>query len=227
MVRLYFSGLLQGVPLPSNLHSMFLKKIYPPLQQALEEAGLEKAYPFQKKLIGAIKSGGHVVAYADEGEGKSTALAISLIQVLKEEKDDVPRSLYLVLDNEKLDNMMQKFSSLVKHTSLRVIPANTKKNILDQKDDIYFGSDIVVGVPERISELMSIEGINIAEIRYVFIDDASTLMRHSSLSNVNRILQSFPKAQLVFCGKESTDGIERYAENFMNFPSYISDKNDA
>ena len=202
---------------------MFLKKTYPPLQQALEEAGIEKATKFQKSLIGSIKSGSDVVAYGAEGSGKSMALAIALIQLLKEEKDDVPRSIYLVPDNEKLDQMVEVFDQLAKHTNLRIIPVNTRKNILDQKDEIYFGSDIVIGVPDRISELMSIEGINIAEIRYIFIDNASSLMRHSSLSNVNRILQSFPKAQLVFCGKEPTEGIERYSSNFMKFPKKISD----
>ena len=200
---------------------MFLKKIYPPLQQALEEMQLEKANPFQKKLIGKIKSGSDVVAYAEEGGGKSTALAIALLQLLKEEKDDVPRALYLVPDNERLEAMYQLFTPLVKHTSLRIIPVNTKRNILDQKDAVYFGSDVVIGVPERISELMSIEGINISEIRYIVIDDATTLMRHSTLGRIHRILESFPNAQLVFCGNEPTDGIERYAENFMKFPTHI------
>lgn len=200
---------------------MFLKKIYAPLQQGIEKAGLEKANAFQKKLIGRIKSGSDVVAYADEGGGKSTALAIALIQLLKEEKDDVPRALYLVPDNHRLEAMHDLFMMLARHTSLRIIPANTKRNILDQKDEIYFGSDIVIGVPERISELMSIEGINIAEIKHILIDDATTLMRHSALGQIHRILESFPKAQLIFCGQKPTDGIERYAENFMKFPEKV------
>lgn len=200
---------------------MFLKKIYEPLQQAIDEIGLEKATPFQKKLIGRIKSGGDVVTLAEDSAGKTTALFVALIQLLKEEKDDVPRAIFLVTDNEMLEQTFETATALAKNTSLRIVPLNTKRNILDQKDEVYFGSDIIVGVPERVSELMSIEGINVAEIKHIIIDDASTLMRHSSLSNVNRILQSFPKAQLVFCGKEATEGIERYAENFMKFPETI------
>lgn len=200
---------------------MFLKKMYAPIEQAVAEMQLEKATAFQKKLIGQIKSGGDVVAYAEEGAGKSTALAIALAQLLQEEKDDVPRSVYLVPTNEKVEAMADMFVQICKHTSLRVIPVNTKKNILDQKDEIYFGSDIVLAVPERLSELMSIEGINAIDIKHVFIDDATSLMRHSTLTNVHRLLESFPKAQLVFCGTEATDGIERYASNFMKFPTHI------
>ncbi|AEV31083.1 DNA/RNA helicase, superfamily II [Owenweeksia hongkongensis DSM 17368] len=201
---------------------MFLKKMYPPVQQAVEEMQLEKANPFQKKLIGQIKSGGDVVAYADEEGGKSTALAIALAQLLEEEKDDVPRSVYLVPTNEKVEAMEELFSKICRHTSLRIVPINTKKNILDQKDEIYFGSDIVLAVPERLSELMSIEGLNAIDIKHVIIDDATSLMRHSTLTNIHRLLESFPKAQLVFCGTEPTDGIERYAANFMTFPTHIN-----
>lgn len=201
---------------------MFLKKMYAPIQKALEEMQLEKANPFQKKLIGQIKSGGDVVAYADEGAGKSTGLAIALAQLLQEEKDDVPRSVYLVPNNEKVEAMEELFGQICKHTSIRVIPVNTRKNILDQKDEIYFGSDIVLAVPERLSELMSIEGLNAIDIKHVIIDDATSLMRHSTLTNVHRLLESFPKAQLVFCGTEPTDGIERYAVNFMKFPTHIN-----
>lgn len=201
---------------------MFLKKMYPPIQQALKEMQLEKANPFQKKLIGQIKSGKDVVAYAEEGGGKSTALAIALAQLLEEEKDDVPRSVYLVPTNVKVEAMEELFAKVWKHTSLRVVPINTKKNILDQKDEIYFGSDIVLAVPERLSELMSIEGINAIDIKHVIIDDATSLMRHSTLTNIHRLLESFPKAQLVFCGTEPTDGIERYAANFMTFPTHIN-----
>ncbi len=202
---------------------MFLKKMYPPVQQAVEEMRLEKATPFQKKLIGQIKSGKDVVAYAKEDAGKSTALAIALAQLLEKEKDDVPRSVYLVPNNEKLEAMEETFDKVCKHTSLRVKLVNTRKNILDQKDDIYFGADIVLAVPERLSELMSIEGLNAIEIKHVIIDDATPLMRHSTLTNIHRILESFPKAQLVFCGTTPTDGIERYSANFMQYPVHLDD----
>lgn len=200
---------------------MFLKKIYPPLQQSLEEAGLEKAWPFQKKMIGRIKSGGDMVAYADEGSGKTTALLIASIQILQQPKDDVPRCMILVQDNEKLNEVMEQFNQLNSHSRLRIKTADTRANILDQKDAIYFGSDIVVGIPSRIGDLMSIEGINISEIRHIFIDDATTLMRHEVLSQIHRILESFPKAQLVFTGREQTDSIERYAQNFMKIPELL------
>lgn len=82
--------------------------------------------------------------------------------------------------------------------------------------------DVVIGVPERISELLSIEGINLAEMKYLAIDDADTLMHHGMLSHTHRILESLPHAQLIVFGREKITNIERYADKFMRGPQWIS-----
>lgn len=201
---------------------MFVKKLDQRLQESLEKEGIEIATEFQKKCISQMKSGGDLVAIADEGKGKTTSYAVMLINKLKHAVADVPRAMVICANKDNVLALQEKCETLANYTDLRFHVGFEGANIQNQKDTIYFGTDVVIGTPRRITELMSIEGINFSEIKTLVIDDGELVLKDTALSQLNRISESLPNSQKVIFTTKNTTNRERYSDKFMRNPKLIS-----
>ncbi len=194
---------------------MFLKKILPELQQSAASADLLQATEFQKKMVARIKSGADLIAQAPANAGKTTALLIGLLHILKAEQGDTPRALWLTRNDSDIEKVMEMFSHLGENLSIRMVAAPTRGDIFKQKDEIYFGSDIVVTTPKRAGDLLSIEGINMISMRHLVLHKGEKLLRNEVLTQCYRVTESLPKAQLLLSTEEIRVSQERYKEQFM------------
>lgn len=200
---------------------MFLKKLDKPLLEALEEAKLEKATSFQKKCIAQIKSGADLIAVAPAGAGKSTTIAIALIQKLKREIDDVPRAIVFVENSEKTDELAAIFETLAVHTSLRIRTVYEKGRLDEQRDSVYFGADVVIGSPLALGRIYSNNGLNLNELKIVVVDEAVFVFKDKNIPQIDRLTETTPKAQHIIFSDRPTNKTDRYANEYMNFPKVI------
>jgi len=195
---------------------MFLKKLYEPLERAIEESVLENTTDVQKKLIPQIKSGNDVLCIDEEGgNGTTTALVITTINKLKEAYKDVPRAMIVVPSQAIGEKMEEMFAIYGKYTNLRVHTAYDTRLIEDQRDKIYFGTDVVIGTLTQINNLFSISGINVGKIQLMAIDDADQIAKDAALSPIERLYQCLPKCQRIIIAKKNTNNIDRIVENNM------------
>ena len=205
--------------------AMFAKKIDPALQASLENLNIETATENQKKWISRLKSGGDLIAVGAENSGKTTSYIVTLIHRLKHAVADVPRAMVLCATKEDVLACQEQFEKIGQHTDLRFHVGFDGADIQKQKDVIYFGTDIVIGTPKRIGDLMSIEGINFTAIKTLIIDDGQEIMKHTALSITNRIAESLPSAQIAICTQNSSVNTTRFANKFMKSPKTIIAKN--
>ncbi|MCH4895607.1 DEAD/DEAH box helicase [Marinilabiliaceae bacterium JC040] len=194
---------------------MFLKRLYQPLERAITESHLEEPISKQKDNISAIKSGRDVVYIDKEEQGKSTAIAISVINKLKEEFEDVPRAMIIVPDKEEGEKLEECFSIYGKYTSLRVHTAYETRLIEDQRDEIYFGTDILIGTVKQINKLYAISGINITGVKIFIIDNSDKVITDANQSEVERICESLPKCQKILVGTKINSRVERIIDQHM------------
>jgi len=196
---------------------MFLKRLYEPLERAIDESILEVPTDIQKEYIPQIKSGRDVVCFDEEdGNGKTTALVIATIHKLKEEYADVPRAMILVPDEEKGKEMEELFATYGDYTSLRVHTAYPTRKLDDQRDSIYFGTDILIGTVSQINTQYSMSGINLGNLQMLIIDDADLIIKDASVGQMNRIFECVPKCQKIMFTKKVTDNIQRLIDNEFN-----------
>jgi ATP-dependent RNA helicase RhlE len=204
---------------------MFIKKISPELQESIEELGISSAHGSQKKWISRIKSGLEMVAIGPENSGKTTSYIISLIQQLKEAVADVPRAMVICKDKDAVIELQERFEEFGKHTDLRFHVGFEGADIQKQKNVIYFGTDVVIGSPKRISKLLSIEGINLSDVKTLIIDDAEVIMKNDNMSYLHRITTSLPNAQKIIFSREESVNISRYSGKYMLTPTTIREEN--
>jgi hypothetical protein len=168
----------------------------------------------QIKITSAYKSGQNHWLQLNCLEESRLAIVASTIHTLKSSYEDVARCLILVPDSEIADYYLNLFNLLGKHTDLRVWTAYQGPKILDQKENIYFGADVVIATPKRLNELLNIEGFNSAAVQTLILDSADQLLKVGAISFTQRISDSIPKKQRISISVKGGKGVGAYMDRF-------------
>ena len=186
-------------------------------QEVLEALEANEFLPFttaQIKTASAFKSGqNHWLQYEDTSEARVGVVA-STLHMLKSSYEDVARTLILVENKEVADEYFEMFEALGKHTDLRVWTAYKGPKILDQKENIYFGADVVIATPQRLNELLNIEGFNSAGLLTLVLDNADKLLKVGVNSFTQRISDSVPNKQRICISVKKGKGVQTYMDRF-------------
>lgn len=189
-------------------------KLQEEVLHALEQ---QEKLPFtkeQRKLVSAVKSGLHAWICNTPNDDQVWAIASVLIHQLKASYEDVARALILVEDKERAEQYAEAFELLGKHTDLRVWTAHPGPKILQQKEDIYFGADVVIATPKRLNELLNIEGFNSASVHTCILDNSKALLKVGTNGFTQRISDSIPLKQRICISPSNCKGTYTYMDRY-------------
>ncbi|WP_400077251.1 DEAD/DEAH box helicase [Winogradskyella sp. R77965] len=204
---------------------MSFKKLHPILKESLENAGFEDSNPFQKKVLPTLKGGADAYVIASKGSGKTTALIIATIHKLKAKAfEDSPRAIIVVKDKKNALALKEEFERFIKNTDLRVYALYDEYDIEKQKEEVYYGQDIVIATPSRLSKLYFLNGIHLGEIQLFAIEDADYLGRNNAYNHILRLSESLSKCQFVIIADELNSKIKNYQNAFMSNAQLIKQK---
>ena len=153
---------------------------------------------------------------APEGAGKTTSIIISVIQKLKAKAvGDAPRALIFAENKQACLDLESAFKAFTQNTDLRVYCAYDEKNIDDQRDEIYNGTDIVIATPKRLNKIFYLNGINLNQLQLFIVEDASFLLGKSSFGEISRTPESISHCQYLVFSDKFDARFERWRETFM------------
>lgn len=195
---------------------MSFKKLHPLLKEALESVGFETSNPFQKKVLPILKAGADAYIIATKGSGKTTALIIATIQKLKAAAfEDSPRAIIVVKNKQEALDLKDEFERFTKNTDLRVYALYDEHDIEKQKEEVYYGQDIVIATASRLSKLYFLNGIHLGEIQLFAIEDADYLGRNNAYNHILRLSESLAKCQYIIISDALNSKISNYQNAFM------------
>jgi superfamily II DNA/RNA helicase len=196
---------------------MSFKKLHPLLKESLENAGFETSNTFQKKVLPTLKGGADTYVIAPKGSGKTTALIIATIHKLKATAfEDSPRAIIVVKDKDDVVKLKEGFEKFTKNTDLRVYALYDGYDIEKQKTEVYYGQDIVIASPARLSKLYFLNGIHLGETQLFAVEDADYLGRNNAYNHILRLSESLSKCQFVITADEMNSKIKNYQNAFMH-----------
>jgi len=197
---------------------MKLKKLLPELASNIINKGFDQdPKQIQSLSIPKIKSGADAFIIAPQGEGKTSALAISLVQFLKQPFEEAPRAIVMVHSKEEAFALEELFQELAKGLKLRSFVVFDEGIIQYQKDMIYEGVDLIIGTGLRLNELISITGIPLTKVRLLAIDDAD-LLTLNQYAQIYRIADNVEKAQYLIFANVWKENFRRIEERIMRNP---------
>ena len=201
---------------------MSLKKYNEILQTAMIDAGFENQTEFQQKTISRIKEGKDFIAIGPKGCGKSTSIVSGVLQRLeKQSEDDAPRAIIIVTDKEKTLEMEAQFLKLGRRMDLLTVIAHDKGHKVQQRIALYVGADIVIGTAKRLYEMYIHNGLNLAKVKMLILDDAEAILKAGSQTDILRLTESIKRCQYIMINDQLTDRMKKAAELFMAFPTTI------
>ncbi len=197
---------------------MKLKKINEKLQEALEESGLTDANQMQRETFSTIKSGADCIVISPKGSGKSVTIVLNIIQQLVSEGEESPRALIIVEDKVKVLEMEELFEKLGSKTNLRVYGVHDKGDLEYDKNYISTGIDVLIGTPNRLSNMFSTAGYNVNRLKMFVIDDADTILKLRHDTKIVRISNSIIKTQRLIFSDYLSERIDLIADKMLVEP---------
>lgn len=198
---------------------MKLKKLLPELASAIIDAGFDvEPKAIQSLSIPKIKSGADVFGIAPASSGKSSAIAIGVIQQLKKPFEEAPRAIIITSSKEKAFEMEELIQTLSKALKLRTFVAFDGGNLQYQKDEIYDGLDILICNPKRLTELININGVPMTKVKMLVVDDADFIVPMQSQSIIYRIADGIKNPQILIFSTKWDNRFEGFEERIMKNP---------
>lgn len=197
---------------------MKLKKINEGLKESLIENGLTHANAIQQETFSTLKSGSDCLIVAPAGSGKTTTIVINVIQQLVKEGEQSPRALIIVEDKAKVLAMEELFEKYGKHTDLNVYGVHDKGDMEYDKNYISGGIDVLIGTPNKLSEMFTTAGFNVNRLKMFIIDDADPILKLRHETKIMRISNSIIKTQRIIFTEQVTDRIESLADKMLIEP---------
>ncbi|MES2577409.1 MAG: DEAD/DEAH box helicase [Bacteroidota bacterium] len=197
---------------------MKLKKINEDLQQALIENGLTEANAMQKETFSTMKSGSDCIVIAPKGSGKSTTIVLNVIQRLAGANEESPRALIIVEDKAKVLEMESLFEKYGKNSNLEVYGVHDKGDMEYDKNYISSGIDVLIGTPNKLSEMFTTAGYNVNRLKMFILDDADPILKLRHETKIMRISNSIVRTQRIIFSEQFTERIEVLAEKMLVEP---------
>lgn len=192
---------------------MTIENFRPELKEILIEKGYTELRDFQGKILDNIKSGKNLCIAGDEGSGKSLALIFSILQKIEVAGEGSPRVIVICSSDQKAIEFHSNLFALAKLLDLTVDLAHEKGNILQQRNDIFDGTEIIVGTPRRIYDLYIQNGFNVSQMKMFILDDVFEILKGNGRTQIQRLVESLPKCQHVLTAMNFKDQrIQDYLE---------------
>ena len=197
---------------------MKLKKINENLQQALIENGLVEANALQQETFSTLKSGADCIILSPKGSGKSTTIVLNVIQQLVCEGEESPRALIIVEDKTKVLEMEELFDKFGNYTNLRVYGVHDRGDMEYDKNYVSTGIDVLIGTPNKLSDMFTTAGYNVNRLKMFIIDDTDTILKLRHETKIMRISNSITKTQRIIFSEHLSERIEILAEKMLVEP---------
>jgi ATP-dependent RNA helicase RhlE len=197
---------------------MKLKKLNEGLKESLIENGLTEANSLQQETFSTIKSGADCIVIAPKGSGKSTTIVINVIQQLVKQGEQSPRALIVVEDKAKVLEMEALFEKYGSHTDLTVYGVHDKGDMDYDKNYISGGVDVLIGTPNKLSDMFTTAGYNVNRLKMFIIDDADPILKLRHETKIMRISNSIVRTQRIIFAEQLTERIEILADKMLVEP---------
>jgi len=186
------------------------------LRSALDDMGFNEPTPIQVQAFAPIMAGNDVLGIAQTGTGKTFAYLMPLIRQWQFQQKKQVNMLIIVPTKELVVQVEEAFTSIAKYTSLRAVGVYGGPSIKTQAADIAAGTDVVIGTPGRINDLLLHGTINPRQVKKLVIDEVDQLLNLGFRKDLINLLDVLPeKRQTLMFSATMTVDVEAIIAAYM------------
>jgi len=188
------------------------------LLNAIADLDFVKPTPIQREAYPKILSGKNVVGIAQTGTGKTLAYSLPILQELNYSKSYKPRVLIIVPTRELVVQVVDQIELYTKYMTVRIAGVFGGVNIKTQQALLSEGTDIIVGTPGRLYDLILNRSLQTQDIKKLVIDEVDIMLDLGFRFQLNNIFELLPeKRQNIMFSATMTDDVQfLIQDNFIN-----------
>jgi len=203
-----------------NFSELGLSKL---IQKSLIDLNFLKPTPIQLKAIPYIlKSDEDLISLAQTGTGKTAAFGLPIIHKINI-KNKNTQSLILCPTRElclQITKDLKSFSKYVK--GLQVTSIYGGADIRKQIRELKLGSQIVVGTPGRVLDLLNKKKLELKDIKILVLDEADEMLNMGFKEDIDLILEDTSESkQILLFSATMPKEVLKISKNYMKKPKKI------
>ena len=193
------------------------------LQKAIKDLGFVEPTPVQKETIPyLINEDKDLIALAQTGTGKTAAFGLPIIEKIEIDRK-IPQSIILCPTRElclQITKDLKLYSKYIKE--LRITPIYGGSDIRKQMRELKMGSQIVVGTPGRVLDLLNKKKLELKNIDIVVLDEADEMLNMGFKEDIDLILEGTNEnKQILLFSATMPKEVLKISKNYMKKPKKI------
>ena len=168
--------------------------------KSLAELGFEEPTPIQEQTIPFIlESKQDLTALAQTGTGKTAAFSLPILCQIKTDGVSL-QAIVLCPTRELCIQSAQGIREMARHsTGIVVTPVYGGERIDLQIRSLKRGTNIVVGTPGRVHDLIRRKILKLQTIKWLVLDEADEMLDMGFKDDLDSILEQTPADRRTFC----------------------------
>ena len=202
-----------------------------PIVQALEERSITHPFPIQALTLPVALDGHDIIGQAKTGTGKTLGFGIPLLQELvvpssPEYADllnpDCPQALVVLPTRELSKQVAADLRVAGSKLGVRITEIYGGVAFEPQIDSLERGTDVVVGTPGRLIDLLKRRVLKLNGVKTVVLDEADEMLDLGFLPDVETLLARVPATRHTMLFSATMPGpVVALARRFMSQPTHI------
>jgi len=191
--------------------------------KAISDLGFETPTPIQEESIPYLLSNENdLIALAQTGTGKTAAFGLPILQQIETGRK-LPQTIILCPTRELCLQITKDLGSYAKYIKrLKVTAVYGGANIQTQIKALNAGSQVIVGTPGRVIDLIKRKKLKLSSVEFVVLDEADEMLNMGFKDDLDTILAETPeeKQTLLFSATMPKE-VMRITKNYMFSPKKI------
>ena len=196
----------------------------PDIMKSLDALGFEEPTTIQEKAIPFIlESKKDLIALAQTGTGKTAAFGLPILNQIDTSKKNL-QAIILCPTRELCLQISRDIETLAKHSKkIDVTPVYGGERIDIQMRKLKAGTNVVVGTPGRVSDLIRRNVLKLQNIDWVVLDEADEMLDMGFKDDLDAILEQTPSTrQTLLFSATMSKSVYSIASKYMKNAEEIS-----
>lgn len=188
----------------------------------LTDIGFETPTPIQAQAIPPLLEGRDVVGQAQTGTGKTAAFSLPMLERVDPELKAV-QALVLTPTRELAMQVSKAVENFIGPSRLWVTSVYGGQSIDRQIQRLRRGTQIVVGTPGRVIDLIERRELKLDQVVWSVLDEADEMLNMGFIQDVERIFSALPDdRQNTFFSATMSPQIRKLVARFLNDPVTVT-----
>ncbi len=188
----------------------------------LEALGFVSPTSIQEQAIPQLLEGRDVVGQSQTGTGKTAAYSLPILERIDTHNREV-QALILTPTRELAQQVAQAIKEFSHDHKLYILTVYGGQSIERQIRSLERGSQIVVGTPGRIIDLLERGKLYLDQLRWAVLDEADEMLSMGFIDDVKKILSQTSRERQTACFSATMPrAIRDLIEQFLNNPVTVT-----